>query len=233
MTKDPHIQNWSFKVWLEPSILVSTVLLVAAIATAFLFPHWSITLFLFLVLIIWLVILYFFRDPDREVVDQPGLVVGPCDGTVVSIDHLTESQYMNAEVIRISVFLSLFDVHVQRAPLSGDVTMVDHRPGKFLQAFRPEASDVNEYIAMQISTPYGDLLVKQIAGILARRCINYARPGDWVETGRRFGHIKFGSRVDLFIPPQAEVQIKVGDKVNGGLTPIAQLPVKDHEKIQP
>jgi phosphatidylserine decarboxylase len=177
-------------------------------------------------------ILYFFRDPDREVIDRQGLVVGPCDGKVVSIDRLKEDRYLNEEVIRISIFLSLFDVHVQRSPLAGEITLVDRQPGKFLQAFRPEASDVNEYIAMRLKTPYGVLLVKQIAGILARRCINFAKIGDKLRTGERFGHIKFGSRVDLYVPLSAEVKINIGDKVRGGLTSIAQLKIHNDEQNQ-
>lgn len=229
MTKDPHIGNWAFKKWREPTILVSSFVFVLAIAAVFFIPSWLTGILLVLTLVAWIVILYFFRDPDRVILDQPGLVVGPCDGEVMSIELLKENRYLNVETIRISIFLSIFDVHVQRAPFSGDITLVDHQPGKFLQAFRPEASEINEFIAMQVETPFGKLLVKQIAGILARRCVNYAKPGDQIKIGQRFGHIKFGSRVDLFLPPQAKVQIQVGDKVYGGLTPIAQFPTKNHE----
>jgi phosphatidylserine decarboxylase len=231
MTKDPHIQSWTFKKWQDPTILASSSLFALAIATAFFIPGWLTTILLVLTLTVWIVILYFFRDPDRAVLDQPGLVVGPGDGEVVSIELLKEVRYLKVDTIRISIFLSLFDVHVQRAPLAGKVTLVEHQHGKFLQAFRPEASDVNEYIAMQIDTPFGNLLVKQIAGILARRCINYAQSGSQVRTGQRYGLIKFGSRVDLFLPPQANVLIEVGDKVYGGLTPIAQLPTQNDEQV--
>lgn len=229
MNHDPDINNWSFNLWQEPTILVSSFLSAVAIIIAIFIPGWLTFILLGLTLAVWIVILNFFRDPDRVALDQPGLVVGPCDGKVVSIDLMKEEQYMEVDTIRVGIFLSLFDVHVQRIPLAGEVTMVDYKPGKFLQAFRPEASDVNEFIAMQINTPYGNLLVKQIAGILARRCINFAKPGDLVRTGIRFGHIKFGSRVDLFLPSKAIVEIAVGDKVIGGLTPIAQLPSPAHE----
>ena len=211
MNHDPDINNWSFNLWQEPTILVSSFLSAVAIIIAIFIPGWLTFILLGLTLAVWIVILNFFRDPDRVALDQPGLVVGPCDGKVVSIDLMKEEQYMEVDTIRVGIFLSLFDVHVQRIPLAGEVTMIDYKPGKFLQAFRPEASDVNEFIAMQINTPYGNLLVKQIAGILARRCI------------------KFGSRVDLFLPSKAIVEIAVGDKVIGGLTPIAQLPSPAHE----
>ena len=173
---------------------------------------------------IWLLILYFFRDPNRQTVNEPGLVVGPGDGEIVEISPFHEVNYLQEETIRVSMFLSVMDVHVQRVPLGGKVTLVDHQPGKKLQAFRPEASDVNEYIAMITESEYGRVLVKQIAGILARRCVNYMTPGDMVTTGNRYGLIRFGSRIDLFLPTNANILIKVGDKVTGGITPIAQLP---------
>ncbi len=229
MTKDPPIKHWTFNKWQEPSILLSALLSCLAILLALIFPGWITTCLLILTLVILGIILYFFRDPDRIVNDKQGLVVGPGDGKVVSIDRVKEDRYLNDETIRISIFLSLFDVHVQRAPLAGEITLVDRQPGKFLQAFRPEASDVNEFIAMRIETPYGSLLVKQIAGILARRCVNYAQPEDKVRTGERYGPIKFGSRIDLYLPLKAEIRVNIGDKVLGGVTPIAQLTVPRDE----
>ena len=223
MPKDPPIKHWTFNKWQEPSILLSVLLSGLSILLAFIFPGWITTCLLILTSVVLGIILYFFRDPDRMVNDQQGLVVSPGDGEIVSIDRLKEDRYLHDETMRVSIFLSLFDVHVQRAPLGGKITLVDRQPGKFLQAFRPEASDVNEFIAMRIETPYGSLLVKQIAGILARRCVNFAQPEDEVRTGERYGHIKFGSRVDLYLPLNAEIRVNIGDKVRGGLTPIAQL----------
>ncbi|HSM55333.1 MAG TPA: phosphatidylserine decarboxylase [Candidatus Sulfomarinibacteraceae bacterium] len=173
--------------------------------------------------VIWALVLYFFRDPNRNVAHAPGLVVSAGDGEIVDIRREREDEYLRAEAIRISTFLSITDVHVQRAPISGRVTQVTHRPGRFLQAFRPEASTENEHIAMTIETPQGPVLVKQIAGIMARRCVNYVQPGVCVQTGQRFGLIRFGSRVDLFLPPTAEILVGIGAKVKGGLTPVAHL----------
>jgi phosphatidylserine decarboxylase len=223
MVKDPRIETWSFKKYQDPAILICSGLLILAGLGAIINPTLISFLVLFAAILVWGIILYFFRDPSREVIKEMGLVVSPCDGEVVSIETLEEKTYLEAKTLRISVFLSLFDVHVQRIPLAGKVSLVEHKPGKYLQAFRREASDVNEYIAMVIESDYGNILVKQIAGILARRCINYAHRGDEVETGQRFGHIKFGSRVDLFLPRSAEIKIKVGDKIYGGLTPVAKL----------
>jgi phosphatidylserine decarboxylase len=205
------------------TVLIVTAVLVLAILGWFIYTNLIVGIFLFLATCLWLLILYFFRDPNRQVIDEPGCVIGPGDGEVVEIVREHEKRYLQADTIRISMFLDITDVHIQRAPLGGKVTLVQHQSGKFLQAFRPEASDVNEYIAMVIEGGYGRILIKQIAGILARRCVNKMQPGDVIHTGQRFGLIKFGSRLDLFLPPSAQILIAVGDKVYGGLTPIAQL----------
>lgn len=180
-------------------------------------------LLLTLATILWTLILYFFRDPHREVRTEPGVVVSPGDGEVVAIVREYEPHFIRQEMLRISIFLSIFDVHVQRVPLAGRVAKIEHRPGKYLQAFRPEASLENEAITMQLATPHGPLLVRQIAGIMARRCVNYLAVGDNVETGQRFGLIRFGSRVDLFLPPTADVVTTIGTKVKGGVTLMARF----------
>lgn len=224
MTQYGKDRAWPFAEGGGGTIAFFTILLATAVFLWFQFSNWGAGLFLLLTTFLWLLILYFFRDPKRMINAQPGLVLGPGDGEVVEIVTETESRFLQTEVIRLSMFLDITDVHVQRVPLAGKVTLVQHQPGKFLQAFRPEASDVNEYIAMVIeSAGYGRLLTKQIAGILARRCLNYLKPGDEVQTGQRFGLIRFSSRIDLFLPPTAHLLVKVGDKVIGGLTPIAQL----------
>jgi phosphatidylserine decarboxylase len=172
---------------------------------------------------LWLLILYFFRDPNRRFSGDPAIFLSPGDGEVVDIVYEREAHYLQTDVVRISIFLSIIDVHVQRVPIAGRVTAVDHQPGRFLQAFKPEASVVNEYIAMQMETEYGPVLIKQIAGILARRCVNYLHPGQQVARGQRLGLIKFSSRVDISLPRSAHLLVSVGDKVYGGLTPVAQL----------
>lgn len=227
MQKDPHIPTWKFNWFTAPAFLASLGVFLLSGVGVFIYPNLFMKVLVVLTAMVFGVITYFFRDPSRTSLDEEGLVVSPCDGEVVSIEEFEEENYLGSLVIRISVFLSLFDVHVQRAPLGGEVSLVDHKPGQFLQAFKPEASELNEYIAMRIETEYGRILVKQIAGILARRCMNYAVPGQMVETGQRFGHIKFGSRVDLFLPLGADVKVKVGDKIAGGLTPVAQLKKSD------
>lgn len=173
--------------------------------------------------VLWGLILYFFRDPRRVAPQQAGLVVSPGDGKVVAIATEPEPHTWQGEATRISIFLSVLDVHVQRAPIGGRVVAWSHHPGQFLQAFRPEASEVNEHVTMVIESAYGMVVVKQIAGILARRCVNYTQVGDTLRTGQRFGLIRFGSRVDLFLPPGARVLVAIGDQVYGGITPLAQF----------
>lgn len=217
-------RTWPFAEGGGPTLAVVTLLWGAAVAVWRARPGFLSRLLGALATGVWLLVLYFFRDPNRRPVTEPGLVVSAGDGEVVAIVREREEVFLGREAIRVSVFLSILDVHVQRAPIGGKVTMVEHRPGKFLQAFRPEASTENEFIAMRIETPYGEVLVKQIAGIMARRCVNYARPGQQIATGQRFGLIRFGSRVDLFLPPDARILTAVGAKVRGGVDPIARLP---------
>jgi phosphatidylserine decarboxylase len=228
MTNYGKDRTWPFAEGGGGTIAFFTLLLATAVFLWFQFTNWAAGLFLLLASFLWLLVLYFFRDPNRAIEAKSGLVLGPGDGEVVEISTMTEDRFLQAEVIRMSMFLDITDVHVQRVPLAGKVTLVQRQPGKFLQAFKPEASEVNEFIAMVTeSEGYGRILTKQIAGIVARRCLNYLKPGDVVQTGQRFGLIRFSSRVDLFLPPTAHMLVKVGDKIIGGVTPIAQLEKTD------
>jgi phosphatidylserine decarboxylase len=216
--------RWPFAKGGEGNLLVVTLMLaVAALAHAFL-NHKVTRFFLYLIAPVWLLVVYFFRDPERETVNRPGLVIAPGDGEVVEIVTEKEGRYLQQEMVRVSIFLSVFDVHVQRVPISGRVALIEHRPGKFLQAFKPEASEVNENIATLLETEFGPVLMKQIAGILARRCVNYLHEGSQVQSGERLGLIRFSSRVDLFLPAGTQLLVNLGDKVYGGITPIGQMP---------
>ena len=217
---------WPFAEGGGVTITIFTALFVVALFLWFSSANLITGLLLALFAFLFFAILYFFRDPNRAPVDVPGQIIGPGDGIVVGIENMMEPQYLHKEVTRLSMFLNVTDVHVQRVPLGGNVTLIDHVPGKKLQAFRPEASTENEFIAMGLDTPYGEILVKQIAGILARRCVNYASVGDTLTTGQRYGLIRFGSRIDLYFPTDAELLVEIGDRVYGGLTPIAKLTPK-------
>jgi len=223
MSKDHPIAGWTFSIWRDSFVIAPTLLVAMAIVACILWPGAVTLALLGLLIILWLFILYFFRNPTRTIVDEPGLVIGPCDGKVVAIAPMREDRFLSTDTIRISIFLSVLDVHVQRSPLAGKITLVEHQPGEFLRAYEPAASDVNERISMIIETRHGPILLQQIAGILARRCVNFALPGETIRTGQRFGLIKFGSRVDLYLPPDARVLVSEGDQVYGGLTPIARF----------
>jgi phosphatidylserine decarboxylase len=159
----------------------------------------------------------FFRDPERIIPQTPETIVSPADGRVMEI--VPE----NAQTRRISIFLSLWDVHINRAPYGGVVRSVVHTPGKFLAAYRPEASLVNEANTVTIVDHGREFIVKQIAGVLARRIVCRVRPGDTLEKGQRYGLIRFGSRTDLLLPATAEIAVQVGDVVRGGETVLAFL----------
>lgn len=218
-----HYQGWPFAKGSEKNLGAATALWLGAAVARWLSPGKITNILLAIITPIWLIVIYFFRDPERNVLVQNGLAISPADGEVVEIIYEQEEKYLGRPVVRVSIFLNLHDVHVQRVPISGTVRQVTHVPGQFLQAFRPEASDVNEYIATVIETADGRaILTKQIAGILARRCVAYLVEGQSVTSGDRLGMIRFSSRVDLFLPPESEILVRVGDKVHGGITPIGR-----------
>jgi phosphatidylserine decarboxylase len=223
MASDTRDSIWPFARGGGPTIALVTAIWAILLLLWRQRRHWGTGGLFALASAVWLLVLYFFRDPNRPLWSEPGLVMSAADGKVVAVVNETEPLYLQRPVTRISTFLDITDVHVQRIPISGVVRRISFRPGKFLQAFRPEASMENESIAMEIETAHGTVLVKQIAGIMARRCVNYATPGEPVAAGERFGLIRFGSRVDLFLPQTAEVLVAVGDRVAGGLTPVARL----------
>ena len=159
----------------------------------------------------------FFRDPERSIPQTPETIVSPADGRVMEI--VPE----NAQTQRISIFLSLWDVHINRAPYGGVVQSVVYTPGAFLAAYRQETSLVNEANTVTIADHGREFIVKQIAGVLARRIVCRVRPGDTLEKGQRYGLIRFGSRTDLLLPATAEIEVQVGDVVRGGETVLAFL----------
>ncbi|MDR3253582.1 MAG: phosphatidylserine decarboxylase [Endomicrobium sp.] len=161
---------------------------------------------------------YFFRDPAIEITKGDDLILSPCNGTVLEV-----SENENEKVIR--VFLSVLDVHLQRSPIIGKVVSVEYRPGKFLKAMEPQAHIVNEQNVITIENENGKYVVKQIAGILARRCVSWVKPGDFLQSGDKIGIIKFSSQVDLHMPKNICIKIKQGDKVVSGVTIVATLQI--------
>ena len=175
----------------------------------------SLGLFLFLV--------SFFRLPKRVHTIDANSVVSPCDGKVVVIEETVDPEYFKDKRLQVSIFMSPANVHVNRNPLDGEVLYSVHHKGKFLVAWDPKSSTDNERHSVVIRHAKADILVKQIAGALAKRIVNYLKPGDKVAQGEELGFIKFGSRVDLLLPPGTKVNVELGQVVQGGVTVIAEL----------
>lgn len=165
---------------------------------------------------------YFFRDPERAIPSGEGVIVSPADGRVVGIETVDQVPFLDGPALRISIFLSIFDVHINRSPIEGKVTWRQYNPGRFLPANVPKASLDNEQNSIGIEDGNYKVLVRQIAGIIARRIVCWVDPGQEVARGERFGLIRFGSRTDLFLPLSAKVAVTVGQKVQGGSTIIAR-----------
>jgi phosphatidylserine decarboxylase len=167
--------------------------------------------------------LFFFRDPERAVTDNPAAILSPADGRVMVAGAATGQAPPQGAWQQISIFLSPMDVHVNRMPVGGRVARVRYHPGRFLPAYKAEAGDLNEYTEVWIESRGQTIVFRQIVGILARRIVCRAREGDEVKAGDRFGVMKFGSRMDLFLPLTAVLRVKPGDRVVGGVTVIAEL----------
>jgi phosphatidylserine decarboxylase len=173
----------------------------------------------------WLLILfsiYFFRDPDREIPTGKSLIVSPADGKIILIEQIEEQEFFKARVQKVSIFMSVFDVHVNRIPIDGRVSYFNYQKGKFHQAYKDSASYENERTIIVVENDKIKVLFIQIAGILARRIVCRIREGWKVKQGDRFGMIKFGSRVDILLPVEVKLNIKLNQKVTGGETIIGQ-----------
>src|SRR6266480_552524 len=170
-----------------------------------------------------LFIFSFFRDPDRVISSEPGVVVSPGDGRVVVV---TDEENAGRPGKRVSIFLAVWNVHVNRAPATGTITKLEYRPGKFLAAMWERASLENEQNVFTLSTEAGEMVFKQIAGLIARRVVSWKKAGEKVARGERIGLVRFGSRVDVWVPREAEIPVKVGDNVKGGSSVVAYWPAK-------
>jgi phosphatidylserine decarboxylase len=174
--------------------------------------------------ILTLFVSWFFRNPSRVIPQGPGLIVAPGDGRVLAIEEEFEPRFIKDRSIRISIFLNVFDVHINRLPCEGIIEDVQYQPGLFLVASRPDATLRNEQNAVMIRTPQGaKVLCVQVAGLIARRIVCWVSPGDRAVRGERFGLIRFGSRMDTFLPIGTAVKVAVGDRVKGGETILGEL----------
>lgn len=180
------------------------------------FVVWTVYILSFLLL---LTILQFFRSPKRHIVTDDNMILCPADGKVVVIEETEETEYFKDKRIQVSIFMSPVNVHINRNPVSGTVSFFRYHPGKYLVAWHPKSSTLNERTSIAVQTAAGkEVLFRQIAGAMARRIVWYVRDGMQVQQGAEFGFIKFGSRVDVFLPLDAKVEVKIGDRVSGGLT---------------
>ena len=180
----------------------------------------SLTLFLLLIFST----LAFFRDPDRAAPADPNLIVAAADGTVTDIVEVDENEILKKRSRRIGIFLSIFDVHTNRAPIDGRIIYRQHRQGLCLDARRPECSEKNESMTWAFQNSRVTIVVRQLTGAVARRIVAWSQIGDELKKGDRFGMIRFGSRTEVYLPLAATVLVKMGDHVSGGLTIIARLP---------
>jgi phosphatidylserine decarboxylase len=165
----------------------------------------------------------FFRNPDRKVPSEPGVIVAPADGRVVVVK---DEAHEGRSGKRVSIFLAIWNVHVNRAPAAGTITRLEYKPGRFLAAWDANASLQNEQNIFTQTTEHGEILYKQIAGWVARRVVSWKKTGDTVARGERIGLVRFGSRVDIWLPAPTEIAVKVGDNVKGGSSVLARMPVE-------
>lgn len=169
-------------------------------------------------------VMFFFRNPKRKVPVQENIIVSPADGKVLSISEIYEDTFLNSKAIKVSIFLSVFNVHINRSPISGTVKYANYRPGKFLPAFKSHASNLNERNTIGIKSDNGlKILVHQITGFIARRIVCWSKPEDTLCIGERFGLIKFGSCTEIILPTNVELKVNVGDKVKGAATIIGVI----------
>ena len=197
----------------------SPFLLILAVPCAFILIVASL---LFVALILYT--LAFFRDPDRADPCDQRAVVAAADGTVADIAEIDEKEFLKARSKRVGIFLSIFDVHTNRAPVAGRIAFQQHRKGLFFDARRPECSEKNEAMTWAFQNPRATIVVRQLTGAIARRIVGWAKVGDELKRGERFGMIRFGSRTEVYLPLDAEILVKVGDHVKGGASVIARLP---------
>tara|TARA_Y100000746_G_C15454721_1_gene428775 strand:- start:469 stop:1122 length:654 start_codon:yes stop_codon:yes gene_type:complete len=176
------------------------------------------------VLLFFILILQFFRNPSRKTIIDPNKIIAPVDGKVVIIKEVFEKEYFKRKKLQVSIFMSPINVHVTRYAISGKVVLSKYHPGKYLVAWHPKSSEKNERTTIVIkSEVFGEILYRQIAGALARRIINYAKIGQNVIQGDDAGFIKFGSRVDLFLPLKTKIKVNLNDHVKGGIDSIAEV----------
>ena len=192
-------------------------------------PEWVSQFYLGFATVLYFLVLQFFRNPKRITTSNINEIIAPADGKIVIIEECIEHEYLKDKRILISIFMSPFNVHVNRAPISGKVVYTNYHPGKYLVAWNPKSSLLNERTSVVMENKItGPILFRQIAGAVARRIAIYCKPNNQLQAGEEFGFIRFGSRMDIFLPLNSEIMVKIGDKPIGGETVIARV-LKDSD----
>jgi phosphatidylserine decarboxylase len=211
-------------------ILIATVLWIAILFTCnLLFPHPGmlvkaiVGVLMLVCFLLWFWVVMFFRLPNRKMTYGHDKLICPADGKVVVIEETIETEYFKDKRLQVSIFMSPINVHVNRNPMDGVVKYFKYHPGKYLVAWHPKSSTENERTTVVLENPNGEILMRQIAGALARRICYYIKEGDVVKQNEEFGFIRFGSRVDIYLPVGSKVAVKIGDVVKGGVTVLANV----------
>jgi len=204
-------------------IVISALIAASAFMLALAKRSWPLWLLAFTLTLIALWVAYFFRDPVRSGERGDRLVIAPADGKVVMITEVDEPTFMKSKAVRVSIFMNVFNVHVNRYPVNGIVRFVERKAGRFLNAATEQSSLENEQASIGIESGSNLILVRQIAGLIARRIVTDAKEGDQIRQGDRMGLIRFGSRVDVFVPLGSAVRLKVGDNAVAGVSVVAEL----------
>jgi phosphatidylserine decarboxylase len=189
------------------------------------FIPWPVLSYLLCIIPLYIMgfVMFFFRVPQRSRVEGENVVTSVADGRVVAIEKVYEPEHLQCECMQVSVYMDFFNVHVNFWPIDGQITYYKYHPGKYMLAYLPKASELNEHTSTGMKTPYGDVFFKQIAGTFARRIVNHAKPGTEVDKAGECGIIKFGSRIDMFLPLDAKINVKIGDYVKACESVIAEL----------
>ena len=188
--------------------------------------YWAWPWLVILPSILFLFILYFFRNPERDIPTDEFMLVSPADGVVMDVERVFEDQFLNGESIRVRIFLSIFNVHINRSPMAGEVVFRAYRPGQMIPAFKSHASELNEKNYVGIQNKHLQILVTQVTGFIARRIVCWVNKGDKLAKGERYGLIKFGSCSEIFVPTNVEIMVSPGDKVRGGVSIIGRVSVE-------
>lgn len=208
------------------SIIIATLVtaLIVAVSLWLVYPFSAVLAWMMIAAIVvcWFIVLWFFRVPSRDYTLGAEKIIAPADGKVVTIEEITDTEYFKDRRIQVSIFMSPLNVHQNRNAVGGEVIYSQYHKGKYLVAWHPKSSTENERHSVVYRTNGREILVKQIAGALAKRIVNYLKPGMSVQQAAEMGFIKFGSRVDLLLPPDAKIEVKMGQIVQGGVTTIAE-----------